>query len=1054
MDSISGGGDRMRQESKLRNRIAAIGLVVLLLVGMIPPQQAQARGDEAMNVTKSVSYSDLQSALNAAQSGDTIQLLDNVSSDTYFEYNAQNSTVTLDLYGYTVTRFAGSDMANDGDGSAIQIAAGTMAIQDTSADASGSVQLNNENGDTGSAVSVGAAGTLKLLSGSLIGPAQGILTYQNGAHVKISGGLVFANGGTTADAGISATAAVYGTISGGYIGTKNNSASVISSTYAIGDISKLSVEGGYFTGNSYYTVSGSTYASISTLSQTGTIVKLQNSVTQPLSGLTNFLYHLEQPEATPTAALDPINEALTGLKANAGYTVSGATYVTADTYGTIPLNANWIGSTISIVKKGITDTSTDSAPQSLVIPARPSAPAVTADDTNDVIIGITSSMQYSIDGGAWTTYSSSNPPHLSGNHTVKVRYAATASPAALVSDATKLTFTIATTPTPTPTPSTGYTVSGTVLEWNSGVSSISVGTNVQLYKDTTAVSNAVVTDTYGSFTIAGVSNGTYNLIVTKGERKGSYVVLVNNSNYSFTDNSIILPPANVTSEVKVGSSTPNIVVGGLTDLFLDTQYSFTAADQQLINNGGKVNIAMSAKQESAATATGAAELQKLANGQTINMYLDLTLNKTTTTPSNVTSTSTLPVVGKVLEIVVPYDSKGQKNLSIYRYHQGVAQWMSSLPYSTTKPGSEGFMVTPDQQQVIIFSQNFSTYAIASDSSTTPNVISGGGGGGGFTSGAAYPITVTPSAGGTISPSSLLSVPQGSNQTFTFTPDKGYMIKDVLIDGKSVGAVGTYTFKNVTAAHTVKVVFAVTGTTTPTNTTTSTGEGLPYYLNGNEKVYIGFAAMIDGQMKYIAPAGKEVLFQSNAYSFSDMSGSWAKAPVSFVTDREIFLGVGNDKFAPNKAMTRAMFAAAIGRLYERSYGTLELSGTSQFKDVSTGSWYGTYVNWAAQNGIIKGVSATSFDPNRNITREEMAALLYRFASFMKVNNTINQNQALTYKDAGSIAAWAKPAVQFFDQQDIINGRSKALFAPKQTATRAEAAAVLERFIELVVTQTAK
>ncbi|WP_322906208.1 S-layer homology domain-containing protein, partial [Paenibacillus campi] len=157
---------------------------------------------------------------------------------------------------------------------------------------------------------------------------------------------------------------------------------------------------------------------------------------------------------------------------------------------------------------------------------------------------------------------------------------------------------------------------------------------------------------------------------------------------------------------------------------------------------------------------------------------------------------------------------------------------------------------------------------------------------------------------------------------------------------------------------------------------------------------------------------------------------------------------------NKGMTRAMFAAVMGRLYERSYGTLSTSGASQFKDVSASSWYGTYVNWAAQNGIIKGISDTSFEPNRNITREEMAALLYRFASFMKVNNTINTDQKLTFKDASSIGAWAKPAVQFFAQKEILNGRSSTQFAPKQTATRAETAAVLERFIELVVAQAAQ
>ncbi|WP_322908146.1 DUF4073 domain-containing protein, partial [Paenibacillus sp. SGZ-1009] len=919
----------MRHQKQLRNRITMMCLTILLIVGVIPPHQAHANlPPVAHNVNTNTDYSDLQSAINAASNGDTIGLLSDINlsiADNAIQYNSSNTTVTLDLYGYNLIRQAPPGMMDGGDGATIEIMAGTMNIQDspstTHPHPQGSIDLQNSYGGTGSAVNIHTDGTLNLKSGALLGTGQGIYADQVGAHFNISGGMVYGSANSVGSEAIAAVSGVYGTISGGYIGTKDPNAAMIWSASTL-DAKYWNITGGYFTSNSFSDPSPNTIASFIT---SGSLITLNPPLTQPLSGSTQYVYQLSQlsKETTPTAALNPLTETLIGLVPNAKYTVNGNTYI-ADANGTIPLQTSWINSNLSIVKTGTANVSTDSSPQLLTIPARPAAPTVTANDTLDTIVGITSGMEYSIDGGSWTAYSPTNPPQLSGTHMVKVRYAASLQPVSLTSDATTLNF----------YPSTSHSVLGTVIELNGNASNSVVGANVQLYQGNTAVGAAVVTDTYGNFKLSGISNGAYNLVVTKAGRIATYIVIVNNGDYTFAQ-TIILPSGNTNTQVQInGSGTPNVAVGGLTSLLQDS-LSFTLADQQLISNGGKVNITMDVQQQTAATAPGAAALQKLANGQTINLYLDLTLVKTTTTAANVSTTTTIPTVGNLLQIVVPYDSTSQSNVAVYRYHNGVAQWMSSLPYSTSGSSSEGFMVSPDRKQLIIWSQNFSTYAIAAGSQT----VIGSGGGGGFTTGggtatSTFAFTLAPSAGGTISPASLSTVLKGSNQTLTFTPDAGYSIQDVIIDGKSVGAVSTYTFTNVSAAHTVKVVFVKTAVTTPSS------EGLPYYMDGNQKVFIGFATTINGTMKYIAPVGKEVLFQPNAYSFSDVNGGWAAAPVSFVADREIFLGTGDGKFAPNKGMTRAMFAAVMGRLYERSYGTLSTSGASQFKDVSASSWYGT------------------------------------------------------------------------------------------------------------------
>ena len=144
----------------------------------------------------------------------------------------------------------------------------------------------------------------------------------------------------------------------------------------------------------------------------------------------------------------------------------------------------------------------------------------------------------------------------------------------------------------------------------------------------------------------------------------------------------------------------------------------------------------------------------------------------------------------------------------------------------------------------------------------------------------------------------------------------------------------------------------------------------------------------------------------------------------------------------------MFAAVIGRLYARSYGISTSSSEHAFTDVDYDGYYGGYVDWAYQNGIIKGTGKEVFEPDREITREEMAAIIYRFAGFLKISGA-SGGIALNYSDASSIDVWAQEAALYCQESGIITGRENGSFAPKETATRAEVAAILQRFIETAV-----
>ena len=222
-------------------------------------------------------------------------------------------------------------------------------------------------------------------------------------------------------------------------------------------------------------------------------------------------------------------------------------------------------------------------------------------------------------------------------------------------------------------------------------------------------------------------------------------------------------------------------------------------------------------------------------------------------------------------------------------------------------------------------------------------------------------------------------------------------------------------------------------------------GVPYYIDtdGN-KVFIGFAA----NGKYIAPEGVTVSVILNKKSFTDISGHWAAGSIDFVTEREIFVGTGGGNFSPDLGMTRAMFAAVIGRLYERSYGEIKTSGTHTFTDCDYNTYYGKYIAWASKNGIIYGYGNGRFGPDDQITREQMAVIIYRFADFLGVIPD-SIGTVLGYPDGDSISDYAKNAALYCQTTRIISGRKGGVFAPQDTVTRAEVAAIIQRFVEAVL-----
>lgn len=233
---------------------------------------------------------------------------------------------------------------------------------------------------------------------------------------------------------------------------------------------------------------------------------------------------------------------------------------------------------------------------------------------------------------------------------------------------------------------------------------------------------------------------------------------------------------------------------------------------------------------------------------------------------------------------------------------------------------------------------------------------------------------------------------GKSVTFTFKPDSGYKVKDVKVNGKSVGAVKTYTIDKLTVSTRIEIEFT------------------------------------DGKLP-----------------FTDVHETdWFYNDVLFVYEEGLFAGTSDTTFSPNAAMTRAMLVTVLYRLE----GEPAVSGRSGFSDVTFNSYYEDAVTWAADNGIVNGTSITTFSPNANVTREQMAAILYRYAQYKKYN-TAASSSLNGFTDQASVSGYATASLEWAVAEKLVNGSAGKLM-PTGNATRAQVAAILHRFVENVAT----
>ena len=267
----------------------------------------------------------------------------------------------------------------------------------------------------------------------------------------------------------------------------------------------------------------------------------------------------------------------------------------------------------------------------------------------------------------------------------------------------------------------------------------------------------------------------------------------------------------------------------------------------------------------------------------------------------------------------------------------------------------------------------------------------------------YKITVKANQKATITPSGTVEVERGESQRFKIKAKEGYEIKDVLVDGESVGAVSAYTFENVKEKHTLEVK-AVKIEEKPTKQEEPT-EPSQTYKDVKENV-------------------------------------WYKKAVDYVTEKGLMNGTGNKEFSPSLTTTRGMIVTILYNLEDKPRTS---KGT--FSDVSDTAYYANAVAWAGENSIVTGYGDGKFDPNDVITREQLATILYKYANYKGYDTNASEETNVTnFSDAKLVSKYAVSAFNWACGEKLINGMGDNSLSPKGNATRAQVATILMHFCE--------
>ncbi len=397
------------------------------------------------------------------------------------------------------------------------------------------------------------------------------------------------------------------------------------------------------------------------------------------------------------------------------------------------------------------------------------------------------------------------------------------------------------------------------------------------------------------------------------------------------------------------------------------------------------------------------------NGKLVG-YHDTTYNTAdnTITFTNDKGFSTFTVLSDARSTTIQFTDKDNHNIGSAKSY-GPSNVNDALPTTAAESGYvfngwkfegiDGVYTTLTDELLTKLAAKSGTVSATPDFSKRSSGSSGGSSSGKTT----YKVTTSAVNNGGVN-ASPSSAEKGATITITLSPDKGYKLDKLTVtdgSGKTVSTVKksdtVYTFTMPASAVKVGVSY-VKATETPSET-----------------------------------------------KFNDVSANdWFASAVDYVTGKGMMNGTADNTFSPKANTTRGMVVTVLYRLENQPS-----TSAASFTDVASGAYYANAVAWANANGIVSGYGSGKFGPNDKVTREQLAAILYRYAQYKKYDVSVGEDtNILSYDDAQSISSYAIPAIQWACGAGVVTGKSGSKLDPKGNATRAEVAAMLMRFCENV------
>ena len=384
-------------------------------------------------------------------------------------------------------------------------------------------------------------------------------------------------------------------------------------------------------------------------------------------------------------------------------------------------------------------------------------------------------------------------------------------------------------------------------------------------------------------------------------------------------------------------------------------------------------------------------------------YLDIVLQyKNGTNWVTVTNPSDFPEGG--MDVQVPYSTLAAQNTPDSNYNFSVVHMFTTTMNGQTVGGTESLTSTKQSNGITFHVNSLSPFAIGWYKNTSTGGGGGGGGGGGAVAPTTYDIVIPSALANTVKADKTKAA-AGDTVTLTTAGEGTLTVTDA--NGKTVALTdlgsGKYTFKMPSA-----------------------------------KVSVGFKTTVDQP----CDGGKDC----PSAPFTDVdTAKWYHLSVDYVLTHKMMNGVSSRAFAPNANLTRGMLVQILYNLEGKPKGT-----AANFSDVQADAWYAEAVGWAASNKVVTGYADGTFRPNAAVTREQAAAILYRYAQSKGIDVSVGENtNILSYVDVQQASEYAIPALQWAVGAGVLNGKNGGRLAPTGTATRAEIAAIMQRWCENII-----